>query len=366
VPEAEHAGAPAGDDGDADEHADEERDEDGGGTPGSVSPAARRGRAGRWVLATVLVALLVGVLVGVPIVARGGAGVLGFGHVIPDVVPGRSAMSLFDPAALAAALAKLPGGDIMFLGVHPDSVMAEVVTVDGQLRDVTVWRDGRVEYGTPDTFHPAEFGDPLPVDPAAPDRIIAAALGDSGRAVADVYYLALISQPGIPTRWDLYFYDNTRYTAAPDGSGVTATGTGDQPLPAPWVAPATERAAPPPPVEGYVSPHQVSLWYAVQASTGKNPMFSVALTFTNGGADAASFADLFEARAYQNGTELAPVVLTMDSGARFTFGPVEPGNTVNVLVAFTLVDESEVTIVLHDRADLGGPAVLTTSAQPHP
>jgi hypothetical protein len=49
----------------------------------------------------------------------------------------------------------------------------------------------------------------------------------------------------------------------------------------------------------------------------------------------------------------------MKSNAWATFDPIAPNTVANTHIWFTLIDDTPVTLVVHDKANLGGPPVFT-------
>ncbi|WP_028067212.1 hypothetical protein [Solirubrobacter soli] len=123
--------------------------------------------------------------------------------------------SLMTAAALKAALAQLPKGDIELLRLAPDRLNANVI-VDGKMHVVQVTAGGDVQdITTPATGRAA----PIKVNTAAPLRIVRTAAKRAGRHVSDIDYLVLIDLLG-KDEWQLYFKDGTHFSANANGKRV--------------------------------------------------------------------------------------------------------------------------------------------------
>jgi hypothetical protein len=123
--------------------------------------------------------------------------------------------SLFRPAALRAALAKLPDGDLQTLRVAPERIDANVV-IDGRMHVVQVTSDGEVQ----DIPTPAKTpGEALKVNAAAPNRIVKKAARRERQDPSAVSYLVLLDMG-----WQLFFEDGTHYSANASGRTVEKVG----------------------------------------------------------------------------------------------------------------------------------------------
>jgi len=132
-----------------------------------------------------------------------------------------SGTSLIRPAALKAALDKLPAGDVQLLRLAPDRINANVV-VDGKLHVVQVSAGGDVD----DVVTPASGGgtDTLKaVNSVAPSRIVRTATRRTGRRPSSVSYLVLIHILG-KDQWQLYFDDGVHFSASANGKKVHRVG----------------------------------------------------------------------------------------------------------------------------------------------
>jgi hypothetical protein len=137
------------------------------------------------------------------------------GAVAPNAA---SAGSLLRPAALRAALAKLPKGRIVQpLRVAPDRINAQVIS--GRTRHIVqIGADGR----TIDVKAPAGARQAaLPkIATGAPTRIIRTAVRRASRPAADVDYLVLTGDG-----WVLFFKGGSpAYRATPAGRKVAKIG----------------------------------------------------------------------------------------------------------------------------------------------
>lgn len=134
----------------------------------------------------------------------------------PDSPPvGLEAGSLFRPAALKAALAKLPEGDLQTLRVAPERIDANVI-IDGRMHVVQVTDAGEVT----DIPTPAKIpGSALRVNPNAPNRIVKTAARRERQDASAVSYLVLLDMG-----WQLFFEDGTHYSANAGGSKVKKVG----------------------------------------------------------------------------------------------------------------------------------------------
>lgn len=127
--------------------------------------------------------------------------------------------SLYRPAALQAALDKLPKGDLESLRVAPDRINAQVI-VDGKMHVVQVDSAGEVS----DVQTPASGrGESLRADNGAPNRIVRTAARRAGRDPARVSYLVLMSFSG-KGEWQLFFDDGLHYSASANGRKVRRVG----------------------------------------------------------------------------------------------------------------------------------------------
>jgi hypothetical protein len=123
--------------------------------------------------------------------------------------------SLLQPAALKAALAKLPAGKIELLKVSPDSINATVI-VKGKMHVATVSAGGDVN----DIVTPAAgAGNFVKVNSAAPSRIVRTATKRTGRSPGRVDYLVLIHLLG-KDEWQLYFHGGMHFSASANGKKV--------------------------------------------------------------------------------------------------------------------------------------------------
>jgi hypothetical protein len=142
---------------------------------------------------------------------------------VPTVAPpppaGLEGTSLLRPAALRAALAKLPAGRIEMLRVAPERIDAQV-SADGRMELVQVTADGRV---TTVSTPAASRGEFVKVDAAAPSRIVRVAARRSGRDPASVSYLVLMRLAG-KSEWQLFFADGLHFSASASGKRVRRVG----------------------------------------------------------------------------------------------------------------------------------------------
>lgn len=123
--------------------------------------------------------------------------------------------SLLRPAALKAALAKLPSRQIASLRVAPERINAQVY-VDGKMHVVQVGADGVIsDVGTP----VGGAGKRMKVDANAPNRIVRTAAKRAGRSPARVSYLVLLGN-----EWQLFFDDGLHYSASANGRKVKRVG----------------------------------------------------------------------------------------------------------------------------------------------
>jgi len=129
--------------------------------------------------------------------------------------------SLLRPAALKAALDKMPAGSIVSLRVAPERIDAQVI-VDGQMHVVQVTSSGEVsDVGTPASV--PELAK-LRVDAAAPSRIARTAARRAGRDPSAVDYLVLMNLGG-KREWQLFFKDDgLHYSASANGRKVRRVG----------------------------------------------------------------------------------------------------------------------------------------------
>jgi hypothetical protein len=127
--------------------------------------------------------------------------------------------SLMQPAALRAALAKLPAGDLELLRLAPDRINANVI-VHGKLHVVQVSAGGEVnDVSTPATGS----GSSIKVNSVAPSRIVRTATKRTGRRPSSVSYLVLIGILG-KDEWQLYFDDGVHFSASANGKKVHRVG----------------------------------------------------------------------------------------------------------------------------------------------
>jgi hypothetical protein len=131
-----------------------------------------------------------------------------------------SGTSLMQPAALKAALAKLPDGDLQLLRLAPDRINANVV-VNGKLHVVQVGADGEV--GDVTTPAPTGGTGTIKVNSVAPSRIVKTATRRTGRRPSSVSYLVLIHILG-KDEWQLYFDDGVHFSAGANGKQVHRVG----------------------------------------------------------------------------------------------------------------------------------------------
>ncbi|MDA0163406.1 hypothetical protein OM076_24245 [Solirubrobacter ginsenosidimutans] len=134
--------------------------------------------------------------------------------------PSSPGTSLTQSAALKAALAKLPAGDLQLLRLAPDRINANVI-VKGKLHVVQVDAGGEVN----DVSTPATGGGTgtIKVNSVAPSRIIKTATKRTGRRPSSVSYLVLIHILG-KDEWQLYFDDGTHFSASANGKKVHRVG----------------------------------------------------------------------------------------------------------------------------------------------
>jgi hypothetical protein len=130
-----------------------------------------------------------------------------------------SGTTLIAPAALKAALAKLPAGQIEILRVAPERINANVI-VKGRMHTVQVTAGGDVtDVKTPATGG----GDYVKVNAAAPQRIVRTAARRAGRRPGTVSYLVLMEFGGSP-QWQLFFDDGLHFSAGANGKKVKRVG----------------------------------------------------------------------------------------------------------------------------------------------
>jgi hypothetical protein len=193
-------------------------------TPGPPSTYRRRRRVrGLFVPLFLIGVLAVGIL-GVTTVLQAGSDALDrFEGAVRDAVPttvgsgggSASGESLLRPAALKAALRKLPAGDIELLRVAPERINANVI-VDGRMHVVQVTAGGEVT----DVATPAKgSGDAVRVNANAPSRIAQTAAKRAGRRPGRVSYLVLMSLAG-KSEWQLFFDDGLHFSASASGKKV--------------------------------------------------------------------------------------------------------------------------------------------------
>ncbi len=73
------------------------------------------------------------------------------------------------------------------------------------------------------------------------------------------------------------------------------------------------------------------------------PAIIIDYTFTNNSEEATSFAAACMPKAFQNGVELETAIVNDDLGNGYT-AEIKPGATTQARIAYTLADESEVSI----------------------
>jgi hypothetical protein len=123
--------------------------------------------------------------------------------------------SLLRPAALKAALAKLPSKQVQTLRVAPERIDAQVY-VGGKMHVVRVRSDG----GVSDVPTPLSGGGKRSrVDASAPNRIVRTAAKRAGRSPSRVSYLVLLGN-----EWQLFFDDGLHYSASANGRKVRRIG----------------------------------------------------------------------------------------------------------------------------------------------
>lgn len=135
---------------------------------------------------------------------------------VPAETPtGVESGSLLRPAALAAAINKLPSKKILSLRVAPERIDAQVL-VDGKMHVVQVRSDGTVsDVATP----VSSGGKTLKVSPSAPNRIVRTAAKRAGRSPARVSYIVLLGN-----EWQLFFDDGLHFSASANGKKVKRVG----------------------------------------------------------------------------------------------------------------------------------------------
>ncbi len=135
---------------------------------------------------------------------------------VPAETPaGVESGSLLRPAALAAAISKLPSKKILSLRVAPERIDAQVL-VDGKMHVVQVRSDGTVS----DVETPVSSGGKtLKVSSVAPNRIVRTAAKRAGRSAKRVSYLVLLGD-----EWQLFFDDGLHYSASANGRKVRRVG----------------------------------------------------------------------------------------------------------------------------------------------
>jgi hypothetical protein len=127
--------------------------------------------------------------------------------------------TLLRSAALKAALAKLPAGDIELLRVAPERINANVI-VKGRMHVVQVTAGGDVT--NIKTSAPGG-GKYVKVNSAAPMRILRTAARRAGKRPASVSYLVLLNILD-KDEWQLYFDDGTHFSAGANGKQVHRVG----------------------------------------------------------------------------------------------------------------------------------------------
>lgn len=73
------------------------------------------------------------------------------------------------------------------------------------------------------------------------------------------------------------------------------------------------------------------------------PAIIVDYTFTNNSEEATSFAMACSPKAFQNGVELEMAIVTEDLGNGYS-GEIKPGASTTARIAYSLTDESEVSV----------------------
>ncbi len=183
-------------------------------------------------LAILLAAIGVVVLVSGTVIQTAGDAIDDFEGAVRDatvnVVPTPAAPpptgvedgSLLRPAALKAALGKLPAGSIVSLRVAPERIDAQVI-VDGQMHIAQVTSSGDVS----DVATPARIPGQrkLRVDAAAPLRIARTAARRAGRDPSAIDYLVLMNLSG-KREWQLFFDDGLHFSASANGRKVRRIG----------------------------------------------------------------------------------------------------------------------------------------------
>jgi len=200
-------------------------------TPSGEAPVRRRRRRRRLpvVRLILLVAIVGGIFAGAGTVLERGQdafddvqGALkdATARAVPTATPsGLDSGSLFRPAALRAALEKLPAGSIQSLRVAPERIDAQVVA-GGKMHVAQVTSGGEVrDVPTPVTSRNKR----LRVDPGAPLRIVRTAARRSKRDPSRVSYLVLMSFSDTP-EWQLFFDDGLHYSASANGRKVRRVG----------------------------------------------------------------------------------------------------------------------------------------------
>jgi hypothetical protein len=180
--------------------------------------ARRRARRPGPSLARLLIPLAVlgAGFVGVSAAVNAGRDVVNGIHLPTAVRPtGLAPGSLFRPASLRGALAKLPPGRLVSLRVAADQIQAQ--TVRGGTRHIaTVGFDGDVT----DTMTPAPPSQPtVEPDTGAPLRMVRTAARRAGRTAGDVDYLVVFAGT-----WQLFFKDGKHYSANAAGRKVKQVG----------------------------------------------------------------------------------------------------------------------------------------------
>ena len=95
--------------------------------------------------------------------------------------------------------------------------------------------------------------------------------------------------------------------------------------------------------------------YSISSDFGGNPCLMVYYDYTNNGSASSSALVDVNLMAYQNGSSLtAAIPEASDDAIDMFMTEIEPGRTVNVCQAFSLVDESDVTLKAGEAFSFGG------------
>ena len=82
-----------------------------------------------------------------------------------------------------------------------------------------------------------------------------------------------------------------------------------------------------------------------------NPAIIIDYSFTNNSEEATSFAVACHAKVFQNGVQLENAIVTEDLGNGY-MAEIKPGATTQARLAFSLTDESEVTVEVSELFSL--------------